>query len=504
MVTPEQKVSVSGVPVEIFEYDNGSVVFLNAQLPSWVRSSSTGLWIFQHLKDRAGTASETVDAVAAHYDLPARVVRESVMLFLSDMIFNGFMIAQDSAGEERPSIISRVVELPYVGLHEMSLDVTAQCRGACQHCYKSKRGASHFPIGELEELLTQARSLGPSNLTITGGEPLLHPEFSYIMALARRVSDWTIRVITTGQNRSSEALEALMKNADIVQVSLDGLDKATNDLIRGEGAFECAVALLKVLRENKNTHGKRIGIAFTPIPENINQMENMCEWAYRMGIDFIHLNHVKPRVSLLRDTPKDDENLSQDVFKRSLLSFEKLTADMWNVIHGAGESARPVSLDRGFAPYHDLFSRVKRRTCGAGITTLSITEEGDVYPCVALQTFRETHLGNWLRQRDLSELYSRARRWSESAFSVDACPECRSCSLRYLCGGGCRARAYPLARPDMMCKEIRKSYEEFFEAGTVLVQTRTGEARRGNLSEREIEANNEERRTDRFRLRRCT
>jgi radical SAM protein with 4Fe4S-binding SPASM domain len=503
MLTPEEKISVNVMPVEIFEYDSGSVAFLNPQLPTWVRTSSTGLWIFQYLKQNASTVSETASAVALHYGLPTDVVQESVIRFLGEMMFNGFLILQGSDDKERPSIISKVVELSDVGLHELCLDITALCHGACQHCYKPKKGACHFPVSELEGLLVQAKTLGAANLIITGGEPLLHPQFSRIMMLARRVSDWTIKVITAGQSRSSEILDALMENADILQVSLDGLDKATNDLIRGEGAFECAVTLLKLLYEHKNTHRKKVGIAFTPLPQNINQIEEMSEWAYRLGIDFIHFNHLTPRANLSRDIPKDDGPFSQDLFKKCLRSFNELTVKMWNELHGILRDVKPVSVDQSFAPYHDLFSLLKKHNCGAGISTLSITEKGDVYPCVALQAFPETYLGNWIRQRDLPELYSRARRWSESVFSVDACQQCKACHLRYLCGGGCRARADSLAGPDIMCEAIRKSYDEFFETAEILVKTRTNEEIFANISDREIEANDKQGKSQ-FKPKQCT
>jgi len=506
MLTPEQKFSLNDVAIEIFEYDNGSVAFLNPESLAWVRSSSTGLWIFQCLKENPSSFSQTVNAVANYYGLPPAVVEESTIGFLEEMISSHFLTSQDSDQKERLSTVSKVVELSESGLRELSLDVTSLCHGSCQHCYKPRNDTYHFPVGDLEELLLQAKTLGVANLIITGGEPLLHPEFSGIMRLAGTTSDWIIKVITGGQGSSSEIVDALMENADIVQVSLDGLDKDTNDGIRGEGAFKCAVTLLKWLHGHKNRHTRSIGISFTPLSQNIEQMAEVDESAYALGIDFIHFNHLKRPASLSRDIPNHYKLYSQDLLRKCLRSFDGLIVKIWNESPDVRfRGIRPVSLDQSFVVYYDLFNLVKKHNCGAGVTTLSITEKGDVYPCAALQAFSETYLGNWIRERDLPELYSRARRWNKSVFSVDACDQCKACHFRYLCGGGCRARGDSLAGADTMCEVIRESYHEFFEFVQLLPQKLIDEELLGKISEGKVKTNDNDKQGKRqFKPKQCT
>jgi len=475
VLSPEVRMSVNdAIPVEIRAYENGSVVFVNPELPTWVRSSSTGLWLFQYLKEIPSTISEALTAVANHYSLPAHVVSESTIRFLNEMVRNEFLVAEHAYDNACPSISSQVATLTELGLQELWLDVTALCHGACQHCYKPQTGPHHFPLSELEDLLLQAKTLGTANLIITGGEPLLHPEFSRLMTLARAVSDWTIKVITGGRTPSSEIVDPILGNADIVQVSLDGLDKDTNDPIRGEGAFERAVALLKALTECEYGHRARVGIGFTPFPQNISQIEEMHKWAYAQGMDFVHFNHLKPGTKFFTDLRKREEQISKEFFKKCVQSIDKLTVRIEKDLQGnvLRRGGRPVSVDRSFAPYESLFSLLKKHNCGAGITILSITENGDVYPCAPLQAFPETRIGNWLEKRDLSELYAWARRWNESVFSVDAHQQCKSCHLRYFCGGGCRARSGSLAGTDIMCEAIKTSYDEFFASGELLIKKR--------------------------------
>jgi radical SAM protein with 4Fe4S-binding SPASM domain len=500
VLDPERKVGVNVTPVEVFEYDNGSVALLNPQFPTWVRTSSTGLWIFQYLKENPSNFSETVSAVANHYGLPPDAVRETTIGFLEEMLFAHFLIRWDSAQEESVPTLPRAVELSELGLQELWLDVTSLCHGTCRHCYKPKKDTYHFPVSELEDLLVQAKTLGVASLTISGGEPLLHPEFSHMMTLARRVSDWTIKVITAGQGSSSEIVDALMENADIIQVSLDGKDKETNDLLRGEGASESAAMLLKLLREHKNRDGKKVGLGFTPLPQNVDQIQELDKLGYVLGIDFLHLNHLKRPANLSGDMANYKLN-RQGLAKKSLRNFNELAVKMvWKESHRDERSkgVKPISLDPSFAHYYDLFDPLKKRSCGGGITTLCIIEKGDVYPCAALQPFPEACLGNWIKERDLPELYSQAQKWNESVFSVDACHQCKDCHFRYLCGGGCRASTDSLSEPDIMCESIMESYHRFFEFA--------GIASKKKISDRESEALHENRSQGKtqFKFKQCS
>ncbi len=503
MLTAEQKISVNVIPVEILEYDNGSVAFLNPELPTWVRTSITGLWIYQYLKENPGTFSEMVSAVANHYALPTDVVSEATIQFLEEMRYNQFLTPQDADRKEGAYTISKVVELSELNLQELSLDVNSLCFGTCGHCYKPRNDIYHFPLRDLEDLLLQAKTLGVANLTISGGEPLLHPEFSCIMTLARTVSDWAIKVVTAGQGSSAETVDALMENADIVQVSLDGIDEDTNDSIRGVGAFKSAVWLLKLLHEHRDRDRKKVGIAFTPLPQNIDQMQELGEYGYVLDLDFLHFNHLSRPADLSRDV-FDHSISSQDLFKKSLQNFGQLTTKMWDEIRDIVlKGARLISVDSSFALHHDLFNLVKKRNCGAGITTLHVTEKGDVYPCAALQAFPETCLGNWVRERDMPELYGRARKWNESVFSVDVCHQCKTCHFRYVCGGGCRARTHSPTQPDIMCEAIMESYQEFFRFAEVLVLKGISAERLGLNSDRKAEANDDRWRSQ-LKLRQCT
>lgn len=80
----------------------------------------------------------------------------------------------------------------------------------------------------------------------------------------------------------------------------------------------------------------------------------------------------------------------------------------------------------------------ERRTtgCGAGYEYMAVTPQGELYPCHQLVGNTEYLLGNvfsGVQQRDLQ--------WSFVQARVPNKDLCRVCWARYLCGGGCHARA---------------------------------------------------------------
>lgn len=101
----------------------------------------------------------------------------------------------------------------------------------------------------------------------------------------------------------------------------------------------------------------------------------------------------------------------------------------------------------------------KRLTgCGAGVEYLSVTPEGDLYPCHQLVGDANFIMGNIFEGKS-DELI----RQQFAGCQVHD-KECRSCWARYYCGGGCLAQAYmrngDLKKPyQVSCEMHRKRVE---------------------------------------------
>lgn len=147
-------------------------------------------------------------------------------------------------------------ELPFVGLDTLWLQLTGTlCNLACRHCFitcgPEEERVPVMSRGRIEELLAEAVTLGVKEYYLTGGEPMLHPEFFAIVE--RILQDGPVHVLTNGLLIDGPAAARLRGIADAarysleLRVSLDGMSAAENDPVRGRGSFDRVAAALSNL-----------------------------------------------------------------------------------------------------------------------------------------------------------------------------------------------------------------------------------------------------------------
>ena len=59
----------------------------------------------------------------------------------------------------------------------MSIELTNRCPFNCPHCYLSKENDTLLPLNKVISCIDQFVAMGGKKLTLTGGDPLLHPSF---------------------------------------------------------------------------------------------------------------------------------------------------------------------------------------------------------------------------------------------------------------------------------------------------------------------------------------
>jgi MoaA/NifB/PqqE/SkfB family radical SAM enzyme len=135
----------------------------------------------------------------------------------------------------------------------------------------------------LEEIYESLRNWQPRQILISGGEPVLHPQFSHAVvrfaAIARDVG-----VITNGLKLGDCAGEALEK-ASAFYISFDAPDRATYAAIRGIDGFE------KLARAPERLHRlasrPKIVARCTLQRGNIRRIPDLIARARRLGFDTI-------------------------------------------------------------------------------------------------------------------------------------------------------------------------------------------------------------------------
>lgn len=132
---------------------------------------------------------------------------------------------------------------------QLGLALTRHCNLRCPHCIRDDVSAVRsLDLGLIERVLDEARELfGALAVSLTGGEPLLHPDLRGIVgALRDRALPW--RIVSNGWH-VPRLLETLAEHPpEVVVLSLSGADAAVHDEERGRGSFARVLLAAGALR----------------------------------------------------------------------------------------------------------------------------------------------------------------------------------------------------------------------------------------------------------------
>ncbi len=179
------------------------------------------------------------------------------------------------------------------------LYLSAGCNLHCRHCWITPSFIKGKPVPAecldielIKEAVHEAKPLGLTAVKLTGGEPVLHPEFV-------RVADF---LSDQGLNLTMETNGTLIDRAlarhlfeknrlSHVAVSLDSSDPNWHDWFRGRrGAFDEAVNGIKHLVEA----GFRPQIIMSVMRENADHVEGLIALAVSLGAGSVKFNPVTP------------------------------------------------------------------------------------------------------------------------------------------------------------------------------------------------------------------
>jgi MoaA/NifB/PqqE/SkfB family radical SAM enzyme len=199
---------------------------------------------------------------------------------------------------------------------KFSVTILTKCNLRCPLCYFLIKDPAHFnkkgfmPFEDYESILLRYRG-HIETVTLTGGEPLLHPEIEKFIDLTQSLN---ISVgIPTNGTLVKHNIPILKKLTGHFQISLDAYDaKSFNESRRGtEEQWHDIEEGIQLLKEA----GIRFNISFLLGKENIHEVFRMLEFAREVGPDKVNLHsfnpHKRDEESILK---KGDEEV-EAVFK---------------------------------------------------------------------------------------------------------------------------------------------------------------------------------------------
>lgn len=151
-----------------------------------------------------------------------------------------------------------------------TVNVTGKCNLTCEYCFFQPRKHQHMEFEDFRTVIEALQARGLFFLTISGGEPFVHPRITNILQLAHDRFEHAT-VLSNGSAFRDTHFECIgdivsKKGCFPIQVSLDAVDSEINDSTRG--MTEVVMRNLAKLSEL----GASLTIAIVVSSQNIDQV----------------------------------------------------------------------------------------------------------------------------------------------------------------------------------------------------------------------------------------
>lgn len=213
------------------------------------------------------------------------------------------------------------------------LYVTDRCNSRCVTCDYWRHGRETMTLESVARLLPSFERLETQTVLLSGGEPLLNPEWASIARLLR-ANGLKLWLLTSGLSLAKHASQAVQYFENIT-VSLDGTDSATYLAIRGVNAFD---KVCEGIRKAADC-GVAPGIRVTLQRGNFRQLPAFVDLAKTLGagsVSFLAVDIANPHAFGRTESFQDDLALRGD----DLAVFDSLLTHL--------ERDRPEDFRSGF------------------------------------------------------------------------------------------------------------------------------------------------------------
>lgn len=333
-------------------------------------------------------------------------------------------------GAQEPKTVPPV-QGKQMGLEKLVLNISNACNLRCRYCYAN--GGNYMSDESMmsEQVAKDALDLFYDRfkeigvIQLFGGEPLMNvPLVKYVCDyVVSHGKNTRIGIVTNGTLINDAFIEMVKKYNMLVTISYDGVP-LVNDIMRitksGHGTSDIILRNVKKLRE---ATGQPSTLEVTYNQKHVDNAIRICDI-----ISFIRKNvgDIPLHITAAGGSKTCDFVLhSRDEFVRAVDDVfdntENLTLFNFSFVQRIIKSLQ----SRQGTEY----------LCKAGLNTLSVSVDGDVYPCFMFTDDKAMKMGNIYDEALFESDTFKAMRTRLVHFSKNDIPECKDCFIKESCFG---------------------------------------------------------------------
>lgn len=398
---------------------DGYHIVIAPDYPNWIVLDDKEYEIFQIL-----SKNTIIDGLNEYYAaFPGNTEDDCVLAFtdflakIEDCQFYADAVSEE---EEPVEAIKKKVHIT----------MTNDCNMRCPHCFVSA-GIVEKQELKIEEILKAIDTIekinGLTDIVVSGGEPLTHPD---ILQLLKGLRSHNVSLFTNGTLINEDNYKIIADCCQEVQISFEGVTQDVYERIRGRGNYYKALHAIELLK----TTGVQITLAITILPSTVEDISKHL-------ISFVNsfeYDNLEIRLN-------DDIEMAGNALTMDFTDFDKNEVDKMML------SLVSQLQYMGITKASSSGRNVKFKNCGIG-TNIVIDADGRIYPCNKFSAYyRELDEDMSLIFKDFNDL--------NKTTSTDFMSKCKTCELRYICAGGCRID-YMKRSGDMIAVDCTHEFKE--------------------------------------------
>lgn len=335
-----------------------------------------------------------------------------------------------------------------------TFELTSRCNLDCRMCYIHKRANDpvalnqELPASFWIDLAEQCKNAGTLHLLLTGGEPLLRPDFEEIYLKCRNMG-LLVSINTNATLISDQHLDLFSKYPPArVNITLYGSNRDTYGLLCGHStAYDKSVHSILNLKKA----GVLVKMNCSATQYNIQDIGSIYEFATSNGIPIQTATYMYPParacemnfVDHSRFTPAES---AQAQIEYDMIRFPKdVLCKRWE------DQLAGVRVKD--ADDHCQEVPMERINCRAGHTTFWVTWDGNLRPCGMM-----TQPGASLIDSSFADAWSRIRKERDNIYTPKKCTQCELRNACDQCPAVCQAETGSFEESPLYMCERTKEY----------------------------------------------